>query len=1283
MDKNIKITELESVLNIELKLLSGSGDERDGVEIYNNRNAYSVNNKGNIEKLNMSANNIETIDLLGDLNSLTHLILNNNQIHNINALNKLKNLKVLDLGNNKIVDATPLVKLTNLEFLELDHNLITDFPTIKKSKLVSLRLNNNQLKNTKIFSALENLKILDLRQNTIEELSGLESLYELEALYLANNYISDIRALRPLTKLNNIDFSNNSIVDISPLKNLSNLHTIIFSSNQIFDLSPIYGLLKKNENLNYNFFDNPLIYPASEVYQRGHVLSWFDIMNEMSNEIIDKCIESKNKTLDLGNCGITDILLLERIFDCEHIEELILSNEWAESAGEDWIKKYSKNGGVFRNNLFEIPSEISKLKNLKKLIIGGDWENENFKINKWRINDISFTKSLKNLRVLNASNNNIEIAKISPLLQTLEHLYLNNNIIYKVTDISKLKNLKVLNISNNNISDLSFLKASKSLKILDLHSNNILNIDDLFDISSTAIKINIFNLPFSFDQQLKLAKYENHIGIIKNYFSLRDMGQYDYVLPIKVLLLGNHQAGKSTLLDYLTANKRGRKIVPTKESTHIVRIQKFPKSSGMDIPEIIYFDFGGQDYYHGIYKAFLTNDAINILLWNKRTNRNQIRKDLSNGILTRDFKLDYWLFQLKYYYKDISKKNRNTITEIGKEQNEDVVFLCQTYAEEFGKEALNQDIEYLNILNEFYITLQQTEVDGNDIYRLNLDYLENTLKYTIAEKRRQKRFTIKRPIWFGTFLTFILNYKDERSMSIDVLRKQYARQPNVGETEESILDFMKQDLDQLHRQGIVLYYIDVPELNKVVWLNPSSIINFIHRKILSKELLKTGLVEKNSFISAVKDPNLLQLLKLQNVIFEDISYERFIIPSFLPLSTEPTITNQYNILTFGLNEPAFILKFLKFIPFGLVNQLICSFGNEKDSKYFWRDQLIFTLNGNSKILIKLDFRNLEILVYFSYENVDSKIQKLTQKYIFNCLISIYYDIPILTFSEFQLDKEDFYNSIDERIKSRNSNVVNFIESLDNMPDDLYISIDNKWFVKAADINNSEYNIISYGLDENTYFLDVENPTMNYRVREINMKLHKELPNYNFQYFTNKKLSKMKKIFISYSRKDVDYKDELKKHLNILKTFDIADNWSCEEISIGKWDSQIQQELEKSDLIIYMLSANFFSSKYILEQEVQKGMDLINVNPDKNILCIIVSSFTGLEKLKNDTGNRNELQDALLKLADYQYLPYANVLNNVTNQNEEKIIPLKDYARMYNIETALEQITSKILGEVQK
>jgi len=173
--------------------------------------------------------------------------------------------------------------------------------------------------------------------------------------------------------------------------------------------------------------------------------------------------------------------------------------------------------------------------------------------------------------------------------------------------------------------------------------------------------------------------------------------------------------------------------------------------------------------------------------------------------------------------------------------------------------------------------------------------------------------------------------------------------------------------------------------------------------------------------------------------------------------------------------------------------------------------------------------------------------------------------------------------------------------------------------------------------------------------------------------------KKNKIFISYSRKDIDFKNELKKHLNILSQFDITDNWSCEDIKIGNWNEQIQKELEESNLIIYMLSANFFSSSYILEKEVENIMNEKRNN--KAILCVIVSDFIDLDKIENYLRNWHisDKQKAILMLKNFQYLPYEVEYNRITGQNEEKLTSLKKYSIKNDIETALKQISEKVLN----
>jgi len=175
---------------------------------------------------------------------------------------------------------------------------------------------------------------------------------------------------------------------------------------------------------------------------------------------------------------------------------------------------------------------------------------------------------------------------------------------------------------------------------------------------------------------------------------------------------------------------------------------------------------------------------------------------------------------------------------------------------------------------------------------------------------------------------------------------------------------------------------------------------------------------------------------------------------------------------------------------------------------------------------------------------------------------------------------------------------------------------------------------------------------------------------------------MKKIFISYSRKDVEYKNELRNHLNILSTFDIADNWDCEKITIGTWEEQIKKELLDSDIVIYMLSANFFSSSYIREKEVLEVMKQMKENQNKKILPVIVSEFVGLDKLEKLIESPTEEQEAILDIKNYQFLAYGNVWNHLKNQNEEKIISLEEHRKNQTLNSAFAQICNKILEVIK-
>ena len=127
------------------------------------------------------------------------------------------------------------------------------------------------------------------------------------------------------------------------------------------------------------------------------------------------------------------------------------------------------------------------------------------------------------------------------------------------------------------------------------------------------------------------------------------------------------------------------------------------------------------------------------------------------------------------------------------------------------------------------------------------------------------------------------------------------------------------------------------------------------------------------------------------------------------------------MFTFGLVKPSFVLKFEHFLPIGLINQMICWFGKQPDNKKFWRNQLLFTLEQKSKVLIRLDFKTLEIKVHISCLHEHAKEEKDIKAYLFYCIMALYWDMELLEYEEFM--KKDIHPENDRDFKYENRNRI--------------------------------------------------------------------------------------------------------------------------------------------------------------------------------------------------------------------------------------------------------------------
>ncbi len=95
----------------------------------------------------------------------------------------------------------------------------------------------------------------------------------------------------------------------------------------------------------------------------------------------------------------------------------------------------------------------------------------------------------------------------------------------------------------------------------------------------------------------------------------------------------------------------------------------------------------------------------------------------------------------------------------------------------------------------------------------------------------------------------------------------------------------------------------------------------------------------------------------------------------------------------------------------------------------------------------------------------------------------------------------------------------------------------------------------------------------------------QLPPWAKQDQTTKRVYEQpRKVFISYSKHDKEYKDVLLKHLSGLRGKIMT--WNDQDLLPGEeWDTRIRHELAVSDIVLYLVTANSIATDYIHSVEL--------------------------------------------------------------------------------------------------
>lgn len=304
---------------------------------------------------------IESLEGIGRLTSLTYLNIDRNAIQDLKELRKLTKLETLYCNDNYVADLSPLSKLTSLRLLSLNNQSesydqysrgrkATDLTPLKElTGLTTLHLNQGTFKSIAPLAGLVNLNELDISgdkiaditplagmanltwlnvsQNALSSIDAVRGMPHLRELYAveqnsrSSSRISDISALETHTDMRELDLEGNAIEDISPLHGMVNMRELWIGCNHISDIGPLAGMQSLTLlSIDYNQIQNV------EALRGLTQLSQLDLRN---NEISDISplvgLTKLEGTLDISNNRISDISPLA---DCGHIEELDAENNY-------------------------------------------------------------------------------------------------------------------------------------------------------------------------------------------------------------------------------------------------------------------------------------------------------------------------------------------------------------------------------------------------------------------------------------------------------------------------------------------------------------------------------------------------------------------------------------------------------------------------------------------------------------------------------------------------------------------------------------------------------------------------------------------------------------------------------------------------------------------------------------------------------------------------------------------------------------------------------------------
>jgi internalin A len=515
----------------------------------------------------------------------------NRELADLVALSSLQGLQLLDLsGCEGVIELAPLASLHGLQSLNLGGcESVTQLAPVASLQGLQI-LNLSGCKGLTVFAPLADLHGLQrLRLSGCErltDLAPLAGLQELQTLDLSScEGVTDLTLLASLKELQSLDLSSCArVTDLAPLAGLQGLQSLkLWGCAGVTELAPLAGL-------------------------------------------------KELQTLDLSRCkGVTDLAPLAGL---KELQTLDLSS----CKGVTDLAPLAGLQGLQSLNLWgcEEVTDLAPLAGLHGL--------RTLDVSHMKVTDLAPLAGLHGLRTLEVSH--MKVTDLAPLagLHGLQSLKLWGCM--EVTDLAPLASLKGLQSLDLSLCyrviELAPLAALHGLQSLDLYGCGPVPAKMLQGLADhphlTHLTTNdAVGVP---REVLSHGIADNCLPRLRAHLSEVQLGA-EAETEVKVILLGNGRVGKTQLCRRF----RGQPFDESVRSTHGVQIWREELrllTQGQEQAfQVNWWDFGGQDIYHGTHALFLRNRAVFLILWTPALeSREEFTED---GITLRNQPLAYWL----------------------------------------------------------------------------------------------------------------------------------------------------------------------------------------------------------------------------------------------------------------------------------------------------------------------------------------------------------------------------------------------------------------------------------------------------------------------------------------------------------------------------------------------------------------------------------------------------------------------------------------------------------------